>query len=119
MNCISITHKDDLVIVPLSNSTKTVTLDAVDFESLMAKGISPRWKLSQAGKVMVGDNKTVARFILGAGKGLHVKYLDNDPTNLRRNNLILASPLKGKINVQHVFSRDQGESVMNGNTTIS
>jgi hypothetical protein len=115
MNSISITHKDNLVTVPLSNSNRTVTLDAVDFESLMAKGISPRWKLSQAGKVMVGNNHTVARLILDAGKGFRVRYLDNDPTNLRRTNLILANHSKPIINVNHIFRQNQGESVLNAN----
>jgi hypothetical protein len=115
MSNLSIIHKDSLVIVPLSNSNKTVTLDAADFDTLMAKGVSPKWKLSQAGKVMAGDNKTVARVILEAPMGLRVKYLDNDPTNLRRDNLVLASHSKGLINVEHIFSRDQGESAMNGN----
>ena len=82
MNSISITHKEDLVTLPLSNSDKTVVLNSIDFDALIAKGFSPQWRLSQAGKVMVGNNKTVARIILDAGKGLRVSFA-NDRIDVR------------------------------------
>jgi hypothetical protein len=117
MNSIQITHKDNFVIVPLAHSDKTATVDAADFETLMARGVSPRWKLSQAGKVMVGANKTVARLIANAQRGQWVKYLDSDPTNLRRSNLILSDYSYRLLDVKHSFedhTRDQGKTVTLG-----
>lgn len=114
MNKITITHKDDLVFVPLANSDKAATLDANDFQSLMAKEVSPRWTLSQAGKVMTGKNKTVARLICEAGKGQHVKYADEDPTNLRRSNLVLTNYSKRLIKLEHIFDNEhtaQGKTI--------
>jgi hypothetical protein len=113
MNTISIMHKDHEVIVPLTNSSKTVTLDAADYNALMAMEISPRWKLSQAGKVMVGNNKTIARLITEAQRGQQVKYADGDPTNLRRSNLILTDYSQRLVSLNHIFEdreKDQGKT---------
>ena len=114
MNKITITHKDDLVFIPLANSEKAATLDSNDFQSLMAKKVSPRWTLSQAGKVMTGTNKTVARLVCEAGKGQQVKYADGDPTNLRRSNLLLTDYSKRFIELEHIFENEhiaQGKTV--------
>jgi hypothetical protein len=74
----------------------------------MAKEVSPRWTLSQAGKVMTGKNKTLARLICEAGKGEQVKYADGDPTNLRRSNLVLTDYSKRLIKLEHIFDNEHG-----------
>jgi hypothetical protein len=54
----------------------------------MNLGISPYWKLSQ-GQVKT-EKLSIARLIVDADKGQKVQFLDRNPTNLRRENLVRA-----------------------------
>lgn len=105
MKVIEIRHFADgdqkLVRVPLSNSELAATLYEDDFAALMQLGLSAKWRLHNAGKkdyITVcnnGTHRAVARYIRHAGPKHKVLYKDNDPTNLRMDNLILA-PGRGK-----------------------
>jgi len=83
----------ELAIVPLMNSTDKATIYDSDFKLLMELGVTPYWKWS-TGQVSVGNgngNLSIARLLLDAGKGQKVVYLDQDRTNLRRENLVLST----------------------------
>jgi hypothetical protein len=92
----------DIVIVPLGNSEKPAKLFREDFDRLMQVGISDQWLLAYGalGYEYVrcaasnrGRIQTVARLIMGAGKGQAVQYRDwssSGRLNLRRDNLFLA-----------------------------
>jgi hypothetical protein len=95
---MEILHKTDdkgkeVAIVPLMNSTDKATIYEDDFRLLMGLGLLPYWKWS-TGQVCVGNgngNLSIARLLLDAGKGQKVVYLDQDRTNLRRENLVLST----------------------------
>jgi hypothetical protein len=88
------------VRVELTNAPgQQAVVDADDFAALVAQGYSRSWYVNRSGtgqtyvrlssRKWLGNNETVARLIVGAGKGQVVKYRDGDPLNLRRRNLVL------------------------------
>lgn len=76
------------------------TLDADDFDRMVAEGIKPRWVLNEAypgffyvrcyQPNVAGGLGVVARHVLQAGKGRQVKYRSGDKLDLRKRNLVLA-----------------------------
>ncbi len=82
-----------LVSLPLYNEDDVVILEERDFNELMDLGLSLTWTLRH-GVVWVRCNGraiSVARLILDLGSGQVVKYLDKNPTNLRRSNLVVSN----------------------------
>jgi hypothetical protein len=79
-----------IVIVPMSNSSRKVKLLETDCKELdkLGVGLPWKWSLEQVWVRNAGRLIAVARLILDADKGEQVRYLDKDPTNLVRNNLI-------------------------------
>lgn len=85
-----------LVRVSIPNCHRPAVLLGEDYAALMLAGVSPNWFINQNGRKLwyvrtpVGVNgrpDTVARLILGVGKGARVKYVDGNRLNLRRENL--------------------------------
>lgn len=93
---IEITHFLDedgsaLVSVPLTNSDTNVILYESDFNSLYETGLDPRWRLSMGQIIERGrDRVSVARLVADAKKGDKIQYLDRNPCNLKRDNLVTA-----------------------------
>jgi len=74
------------------------TVDADDYDSWVAAGLSTNWYLNASGSgsssrlmfsltTAAGSMAGVARYLLRAGAGERVRYLDGDRLNLRRSNL--------------------------------
>jgi hypothetical protein len=89
---------DGLVLVRLRHSEERAVIDAVDFDSLMAKGVSSDWIRSPSSYMKVATrlngeaNLTpLARIIVQAPEGTAVKYIDGNFLNLRRSNLLLST----------------------------
>jgi hypothetical protein len=78
-----------LVSVPLTNSDQSVTLYQETFNSLIAQGLDPRWKLQRMQILEKGSNVSVTRLAAGAEKGEKVRLIDRDPTNLRKDNIVV------------------------------
>lgn len=93
---IEITHFLDedgspLVSVPLTNAEASVTLYEADFNSLHQSGLDPRWRLSMGQVIERGRGRvSVARLVANAKKGDKIQYLDRNPCNLKRDNLVTA-----------------------------
>lgn len=88
----------DLAIVPLGpNQHKVAMIYKEDYEFLMKLGVSQAWNtLNKGGYVYAASHERgkatpvmIGRILLNAKKGQHVKYLDGDPSNLRRENMRL------------------------------
>jgi hypothetical protein len=65
-------------------------MEESDFNELIDLGLPVRWSLRN-GVVWArshGRHIGVARFLLDAKAGETVRYIDNDPTNLLRSNLV-------------------------------
>lgn len=94
MNCYEITHLIEngrkVVQIPLSNSNRNVKLYRRDYLELEALGASLPWKWSQDCVYVRNNNRNVsiARLILDADKGQKVSYIDGNPYNLIRTNLM-------------------------------
>ena len=93
-------HSGEVVRVPIYNRRREVIdfaeLYADDLAKLEQLGVGHRWYFNRSGSrnyVAVaesfhrGHNAQIARLISGAPKGLVVRYRDDDPRNLRRENL--------------------------------
>jgi hypothetical protein len=78
-----------LVFVPLTNSDQVVTLYQETFNSLVAQGLDPRWKVVGKQILEKGRNISVTRLAADADKGQKVRLLDRNPFNLRRDNLAI------------------------------
>lgn len=85
-----------VLFVPLVRNGGTVRIFEDNYRLLMDAGLSPRWFLNSngRGKSYVrtwagrgGGCITVARVLLGAGRGQSVSYKDGDQANLRRDNI--------------------------------
>jgi hypothetical protein len=77
--------------ISLSNSKLQATIDEADFNELMTFGINARWQLKNGNVYAVGTPAIpIARFLMDAGTGQTVKYLDGDTLNVTRANLCLA-----------------------------
>ena len=105
---IEITHFLDedgipLVSVPLTNSDQKVTLYQDDFNQLYSMGLDPRWRLSIGQVLERGKGRvSISRLVANANPGDKIQYLDRDPCNLRRENLLTASGA-GKYKTRDVF----------------
>lgn len=92
MKARPITVKKGIAIVPLSRNGKSqATIDLEDYELLMSLGVSPNWQCA-GGSVVARTPKgpmLVGRILTDAKAGQQVRYLDGNPLNLRRENLII------------------------------
>ena len=90
------------VRVPVdAKGERWATLDAADFDEIVAEGISLTWHYNSAGPkkrwsyvkahsgAASGGLVMVARVIMGAGPGEIVSYRSGDRLDLRRRNLIV------------------------------
>jgi hypothetical protein len=90
----------EIVVVPLACGSKA-KLFAEDFYTLKQLGLSDNWFLNSAGtgrpsyvrcfSPRTGNVVSISRVIVGAGSRKVVKCIDNDRTNLRRDNLHLTT----------------------------
>jgi len=100
---VRIIHDNGICRVPIANfPDKYVSLYEEDLEELLALGIDMHWKFSN-GNVWVGSgNKriAVARLICDADVGQQVFFLDRNPFNMLRENLVLA-PGRAKYRARH------------------
>lgn len=83
-----------LCLVPLGPSSDYVaTIWKEDYDFLMRLGLSPAWLPLNVGRYVYTSTKKnkifIARVLLDAKPGHVVRYRDNDPWNLKRENLIL------------------------------
>lgn len=89
-------------------------LDADDFRSLMARGVTTQWHLHGDGHglfyvraKMGGKLVMISRLILDAPRGKVIRLLDHNPLNLRRNNLAFDDVLpKQRETVRKAFALD-------------
>jgi hypothetical protein len=94
---LEVTHDLDeegnsIVLVPLTNSDQSAVLYQEDFNSLIDKGLDPRWRISNGQIIERGKGRvSIARLIADAGKGDKVQYKDRNPCNLKRDNLVTAA----------------------------
>jgi hypothetical protein len=118
---VKIEHSRDgeikIIKVPIAESKLKATLYEDDFDDLMRLGISPKWKLYHD-QIVVRNNGRyvgVGRLIRHAGPNQRVVCKDDDATNLRRDNLVLAPgpsrydarsciarPFKNKTIIEHI-----------------
>jgi len=86
-----------IVLVPLANHAQPAKLFPEDLELLSSSGLGMAWTFNPAGNGtpyvrayanVHGKLVTVARLILGVGRGRRVQYRDGDRLNLRRDNLV-------------------------------
>lgn len=90
-----IVHKIDdsgekIVVVPLSNSYLKAKLYEKDFAELVEFGAGLPWKFTQGQVVVRNNNKNVnvGRLIVDADKGAKISFVDGNPVNLCKSNLI-------------------------------
>jgi hypothetical protein len=82
---------EPVVTVSLTNTDKKAVLYQEDYNKLIEQGLDPRWKFLQNRVVLRGERKiAISRLIMKAGKGDIIKYLDWNPLNLKRTNLMVA-----------------------------
>jgi len=80
-----------LVSVPLTNTDKTVVLYQEDFNDLIRSGLSPLWRLMQGQVLERGRARvSISRLVKNAKAGQKIYFIDKDPCNLRRSNLLTA-----------------------------
>lgn len=85
-----------LCYVPLGRSgTVAATIWKEDFDFLLKLGMSANWSkigtsyvACNSGKAK-GNKLQVARVLMDAGSGECIRYLDGNPFNLRRENLVV------------------------------
>jgi hypothetical protein len=114
---ITIIHEDGVCKVPIFHQpAKFVTLYEDDLEELIRLGINMQWKYGN-GNVWSQNNGrkvSVARLILDAGTSEQIWFLDRDPLNLLRENMIIG-PGNGRYRARdhivmgHTFLRDKVE----------
>lgn len=88
---------EELVAIPLAKDRGEAILSATDWDRLNALGLTTNWCLNGAnGRQYVrapvdtiGKLVTVSRAIAGAGQDQIVRYVDGNPLNLRRENLVV------------------------------
>ena len=89
-----------VVLVPLANYPAPARILLEDFEALARAGVSDQWTLNGAGRhryVRCHVDRpgrpllTVARCVARAGAKEVVRYQDDNPLNLRSDNLVIAS----------------------------
>lgn len=89
-----------IVLVSLANHPEPAKLLKADFLRLEAMGLGMAWTFNSDGKGhhyvrasvpgVSGSLSTVARLIVGAGRGQCVQYLDGNRLNLRSDNLFIS-----------------------------
>ena len=85
-----------VVRVPLASINAHTILDAADFDTLMAQGVSANWSFSGQ-TVRVGcrplNTQRVARLIVNPPEGHSVRHRNRNALDLRRDNLFTV-PIK-------------------------
>jgi hypothetical protein len=102
-----IDHNTKLIAVPLNGSDKKCTLNEEDFRSLMEMGVSPIWAYSQE-QVLVRNKRrslSVARLMIDADAGQHVRFRNGLSWDLRRSNLVIA-PGSSKFRTRSLFQAE-------------
>lgn len=88
----------ELCIVPLGpRQHKVAMIYKEDYDFLMKLGVSQAWNTLNKGAYVYAASfergkaspVMIGRILMNAKEGQHVKYLDGDPTNLRRENMRL------------------------------
>lgn len=100
------------VRLPLAGDAGSVILDRDDFDALTAQGLTANWCFNRAGKRAFGyvragyrgEFRTVARLVVQAGKGEHVRYRDGNPFNLRHENLEVVAGGVAKIDCAELLA---------------
>lgn len=81
-----------VVRVPLSGLDAHATLDAADYETLMARGVSPNWSFD--GRIVRAgfrphNTQRIARLIMDPPGDHQVRHRNRNALDLRRDNLFL------------------------------
>jgi hypothetical protein len=90
---IKIIHEDGICRVPIANyPNQFVTLYEDDLEELFELGVDMNWKFSNGTVWSQSGAKriSVARLICDAGENMSVLFVDRNPFNMLRENLVLA-----------------------------
>jgi len=110
MNEITIKHSvwndNAIVEVPLSNDKRSVRLYKLDFDTIIARGLCPIWRLDNGQILERGTRLSVTRLVGDAGQGEMIRLADGDPTNLTRPNLLKARG-RGKFSASDRLSSDE------------
>ncbi|KGM35315.1 hypothetical protein [Inquilinus limosus] len=92
-------YGNPIALVPLAREAGTATVDRSDWDTLLARGVSPNWYLGTSGDgpnrkpairtTYLGEIAQVARLILEATPNHRLVYRTSDRTDLRRVNISL------------------------------
>jgi hypothetical protein len=93
-NTVKVTHYlsedgEAMVSVPLTNTNQQVSLYQETFNSLIEKGLDPRWMLSNGQILERGTRLSVTRLVANIGKGEKVQLFDGNPCNLKQDNFVI------------------------------
>jgi hypothetical protein len=97
----AIKQDDDGVLlrVPLGRTDKEAIIDPLGLAHLMHMGLTFNWHCTPKGYVLAsakdGQKVSVARVLIDAKEGEHVRFKDRNPLNLCRDNLELVPSNKG------------------------
>jgi hypothetical protein len=129
MITITITHfKDErgraLVRVPIARSDRFCTLEEQDFSALLELGTPVHWVWKQDCIWVRSGGKSIAigRILLDCSPGQCLRYINHDPTDLRRDNLVLTNGMskyrardmltrsfpRTRLKLRHVDEENQG-----------
>lgn len=106
----------ELVRVPLAKDAGFATVDADDYDRLIAQGLPSQWSFNRNAKTGPGyvkaavsrdNSRVIARAIVGAGSKQQVSYRDRDRLNLRRENLRVTFGGRGRYDVCSQLERAQ------------
>jgi hypothetical protein len=95
MMIIEIRHdRNGLVSIPLSNSERMVTMSEDDYNMLINLEVTFPWLLRQDAIYFKSGTSyiNIGRLILDCSPGFKTSFIDADPCNMRRDNMLL---LKG------------------------
>lgn len=103
---------DDILLkVALGRTDIEATIDPESLLHLVNLGLSSNWHANPNGYVLAcakgGQKVSVARVIMDAGEGEHVEYVDGDPLNLNKSNLVKVRSRKGTKRDRDLLKEEQ------------
>jgi hypothetical protein len=96
MRTVKVRHYslDGLKLVDITlRDGEVCTLEQADFEELLKSGTPAAWKmfLNNVAVSLNKKNVQIARLLLDPDTGRSIRYLDGNPLNLRKDNLIVTN----------------------------
>jgi hypothetical protein len=111
----------EVAIVPVQDGRKgAAILDKDDIQFLDSLGLSFNWNRLPNGHITAPESNSpnnyvyVSRVLTGAGWGQQVAYIDGDPSNLRRSNLVLVKGHATRRDRDFLKAQGHGPKVLKG-----